>query len=72
VILLQEHEKFEKEPAQRAPLNDKMMVKMNELSLENSRGFRATACDFTNLGKYGGFHEQEFAMASRTKIRYYV
>ena len=53
--LLQEQEKFEKEPARRAPLNDKMRVKMYELSLENSRGFRAAAWDFTNLKKYGVF-----------------
>ena len=66
-ILLREQEKCEKEPAQRTPLNDKMMVKMYEFFLENNRGFRATAWDFTNLGKYGGFQEHEFAMASRTR-----
>ena len=49
-----------------------MMVKFCELSLKNPSGFRAAAWDFTNLGKCGGFREQDFAMALRTKIRYYV
>ena len=71
-ILLREQEKFEKEPAGGAPLNDNMKVKIYELSLENSRCFRAAMWDFTNMGKNAGFHEQGFAMASRTKNCYYL
>jgi len=57
-ILLREKEHFEKETARCAPLNGNMMVKTHEFSLENPHGFKATAWDFTNLGKYGGFCEQ--------------
>jgi len=71
-ILPREQEQFEKEPARHAPPNDKMMVKMYELSLENNHGFRAAAWDFTNLDKYGDFCKQKIAMASRTNIHYYV
>ena len=39
-VLLREQEKFEKEPARYVPLNEKLMVKMYELSLKNPHGFR--------------------------------
>ena len=70
--LLHEQVKFEDGPSKRLPLTDQMMVKMWELAQYDSLGFRAAAWDITNLGKYGGFHEQEFAMESRNMIRHYV
>jgi len=72
VQLLREQAKFEDEPSKRSPLMDQMMVKMWELAQDDSLGFRAAAWDFTNLGKYERFREQEFAMESRNKLRYYV
>ena len=35
-------------------------------------GFRATIWNFTALGRFGGFSCGEFAMDSRTSIRYYI
>ena len=54
-ILLREQLKFEKEPARRLPLDDKVIVKMRELSRQDRLGFNAAVFDFTALGEYGGF-----------------
>ena len=70
--LLKEQKKFEGPSSKRAPLNDKMIVKMQELAEEDPLGFAAAAFDFTALGRFGGFRQQEFCMDSKKKIKYYV
>lgn len=71
-LLLREQAKFEDEPARRSPLNIKMIVKMYELSKEDPLSFAACIYDFSGSGCFGGFREQEFAMESKTKIRYFI
>jgi hypothetical protein len=71
--LVNELEKFEKEPARRAPLPDQVIARMAELAEESPQtGFRATAWDITDMGRFGGFRQQEYAMDSRTEIKFYV
>ena len=65
-------EKMQAAPARRQPLNDLMMEKMRHFAQENRFSFRACIWDFTALGKFGGFREQEFAMERPYAIRYYV
>ena len=70
--LLSEQKKFEGKSAKRSPLNDKMIVKMQELAQEDPLGFKAAVFEFTALGRFGGFRQQEFCMDSKTVIKYYV
>lgn len=71
-VLLREQEKFEKEPARRSPLNPKVIAKMCILAKEDPLGFRACVYDFTGIGRFGGFRQQEFAMDSKNNIKMYV
>lgn len=70
--LLKEQKSYESLPDRRAPLPHKMLAKMHELSKEDRLGFRACIWDFVNLGRYGGFRMQEFAMDKSNEIKYYV
>ena len=45
---------------------------MQEISNKDPLGFNATTFDFTALGRFGGFCQQEFVMDSKTEIKYYV
>jgi len=65
--LLREQKKFEDEPAKRGPLTEKMIVEMCHQAKEDPLGFKAAVYEFTQLGSYGGFRQQEFAMDSRAK-----
>ena len=49
-----------------------MIVKMQELAQEDPLGFKAAAFEFTALGRFGGFRQQEFCMDSKNSIKYYV
>ncbi|KAL7525503.1 hypothetical protein ACHAXR_001038, partial [Thalassiosira sp. AJA248-18] len=71
-ILLKAQESFEKEPARRSPLHPYVLAKMCELSKEDPLGFKACVWDFTGLGRFGGFRQQEFAMDSKKSIKQYV
>jgi len=70
--LLREQKKFESGSAKRDPLTDKMIVKMQEMSRDDPLGFKAAAYEFTALGRFGGFRQQEFCMDSKRTIKYYV
>ena len=58
----------------RDPLTDEALAKMLALMIEDKDplGFRAAIWNFTALGRFGGFRCGEFAMDSRTSIRYYI
>ena len=71
-ILLREQKKFEQEPARRAPLDNKVIVKMHELARSDKLGFRGAVFDFTALGEYGGFRQQEWCMDSKNEIKHYI
>ena len=72
-IMLTAQEKFERIPAKRNPLTHAMCVKMCELARDaDPLGFRATAWNWTALGRYGGFRAQEFGMDSPKKVKHYV
>ena len=70
--LLLAQEKVQSAPARRQPLNDAMLEKMRHLAKEDHFSFRACIWEFTALGKFGGFREQEFAMEKRFVIRHYL
>jgi len=70
--LLRAQEKFESEPAKRAPLNSKMIVEMCRQAKQDPLGFHACTFQFTGIGRFGGFRQQEFAMDSRTQIKHYI
>ena len=70
--LLKEQAKVEDAPERRAPLPDKVLVRMCELGKADPLGFRAAVSDITLLGRFGGFRQQEFAMDSKDTIKYYV
>ena len=70
--LLREHKKFEDEPAKRGPLTEKMIVEMCRQAEEDPLGFKAAIYEFTQLGSFGGFRQQKFAMDSKNQIKYYV
>ena len=70
--ILREQKKFEDASAKRSPLTDKMIVKMQELAQEDPLGFKACAFEFTALGRFGGFRQQEFCMDSKKKIKHYI
>ena len=71
--MLRAQKAFEDEPARRRELPDGVLTKMCELAGQAHRhSFRACAWDFTGAGCFGGYREQEFAMASRQEIRWYV
>ena len=70
--LLREQKKFEDEPAKRGPLTEKMIVEMCRQAEEDPLGFKAAVYEFTQLGSFGGFRQQEFAMDSKSQIKYYV
>ena len=71
-VLLRAQEKFEDAPAKRAPLTNQMIVKMCELAKQDPLGFHACVWDFVAIGRFGGFRQQEYAMDSKTEIKYYV
>ena len=51
----------------------KMIVEMCRQPEEDPLGFKAAVYEFTQLGSFGGFRQQEFAMDSKSqKIKYYV
>lgn len=70
--LLREQEKFEKEPARRSPLNTKMIAFMRQQAKEDPLSFKAAVSEFTAIGCFAGFRQQEFAMDSKDRIKYYV
>ena len=72
--LIETQRKFQEAAARREPLTDAMCVRMCELAKDEADplGFRATAWNYTAVGRYGGFRAQEFCMDSKYKIRYYV
>ena len=70
--LLSEQKKIEGASEKRSSLNDKIIVNMQELAQGNVLGFKATAIEFTALGRFGGFRQHEFCMDSKTSIKYYV
>lgn len=73
VKLLKEQEKYESEPARRAPLPDEVIVKMKQLADSSSPlGMRATIWNITAMGRLGGFRQQEFAMDKKDEIKTYV
>jgi hypothetical protein len=45
---------------------------MGRQAEEDPLGFKAAVYEFTQLGSFGGFCQQEFAMDSKTQIKYYV
>jgi hypothetical protein len=70
VRLLANTKKFELKPDRCEPLPDKAFNKMQELaSLGSFTGFRSFAWDIAALGCYGGFHQQEYAMDHKTKVK---
>ena len=71
-ILLRGQLSFEKGPERRSPLHDKVIVRMRELAEGDKLGFRAAVFDFTALGEYGGFRQQEWCMDSKSEIKFYV
>ena len=70
--ILNKQQTFEDMPAQRDPLNRPMVVKMKELAREDPLGFRACIWNFVAIGTFSGYRQQEYAMDSRTEIKYYV
>lgn len=71
--ILEAHKKFEKEPARRAPLGDKLILKLRDLAFGgDALGFEAAIFDYVALGRYSGHRSQEFCMESKTKIHYYI
>jgi hypothetical protein len=72
VRLLADTKKFKLKPDCCEPLPDKAFDKMQELaSLGSFTGFRSFAWDIAALGRYGGFHQQEYAMDHKTKVKYF-
>ena len=65
---------FEKAQSCCDPLPDEALAKMLELMIDdkNPLGFKAAVWNYTALGRFGGFRCGEFAMDSRTTIRYYL
>ena len=45
---------------------------MHELAQEDEMGFRGAVYDFTALGDYGGFRQQEWCMDTSSDIKFYV
>ena len=72
--LLDAQAKVEDAPDKREPLHDKVIIRMYELSHEESSHFgaRKAIWYWTGLGHFGGFRWQEFAMDKATEIQYYV
>ena len=66
--------KVEDAPDKREPLHDKVIVRMYELSLDESCRFgaRKAIWNWTSLGRFGGYRRQEFAMDKSDEIQYYV
>ena len=72
--VLKKVKEFEKAQKRRDSLSDEALAKMLDLMIEdkNPLGFKAAVWNFTALGRFGGFRCGEFAMDSRTQIRYYI
>ena len=45
---------------------------MCELAKQDPLGFHACAWQFTGMGRFSGYRQQEYAMDSTTEIKYYV
>ena len=49
-----------------------MVVKVFHQAKEDPLGFKAAVYEFAQLGSFGGFRQQEFAMDSKSQIKHYV
>ena len=49
-----------------------MLLELCRQAKEDPLGFKAAVYEFTQLGSFGGFRQQEFAMDSKNQIKYYV
>ena len=71
--LLADTKKFELEPDRREPLSDKTFDKMHDLAHPGPfTGFRSLVWDIAELGRYGGFRQQEYPMDYKNKVKYFV
>ena len=74
VRLLEEQAKFEEDCARRAPLPDKVIMRLYELARDSGdpHCFRTVMWHIVNKGRYLGFRRQEYAMERQDKIDYYL